>query len=62
MEFKHENIQMRWVLDLNSRVQHLIFKANGQHIWVLHQDLEIGFPSYVIKNVFVLVESLVKNQ
>jgi hypothetical protein len=36
LEFKHENIQMRWALDWNSSVQHLAFEANGQHIWVVH--------------------------
>ncbi len=61
LEFKHENIQMRWVLDLNLRVQHLFYEANGQRIWEMHQDLEIIFPSYVIENVFVVVKSLVKN-
>jgi hypothetical protein len=39
----------------------LAFEANGQHIWVVHQDLETGFPSYVTKDVFVVVESLVKS-
>jgi hypothetical protein len=52
---------MRWVLDLNLRVQHLVYEANGQRIWEMHQDLEIIFPSYVIENVFVVVKSLVKN-
>jgi hypothetical protein len=28
----------------------------------MHQDLEIGVPSYVTKDVFVVVKSLVKNQ
>jgi hypothetical protein len=28
----------------------------------MHQDLEIGFPSYVTKDVFIVVKSLVKNQ
>jgi hypothetical protein len=48
LEFKQENIQMQWVPNLNSRVQHLAFEANGQHIW---EDFEIVFPSYVIENV-----------
>jgi hypothetical protein len=53
---------MWWVLELNFRVQHLAFEANGQHIWAMHRDLKVGFPSYVIKNVSVVVKSLVKNQ
>jgi hypothetical protein len=53
---------IHWVFDLNHKVQHLAFEANGYHIWVMHQDLEIGIPSYVTKDVFVVVISLVKNQ
>jgi hypothetical protein len=36
LEFKNENIQMQWVLDLNFGVQHLAFETNGQHIWVMY--------------------------
>jgi hypothetical protein len=53
---------IHWVFDLNYKVQRLAFEANGCRIWVMHQDLEIGVPSYVIKDVFVVVKSLVKNQ
>jgi hypothetical protein len=45
---------MQWALDLNFCVQHLAFEANGQHIWVVHRNLEISF---VTKYVFVIVES-----
>jgi hypothetical protein len=55
-------MQMQWVFNLNSRIQHLVFEANSQHIWEVHKDLEIVFPSYATKNVFVVVKSLVKNQ
>jgi hypothetical protein len=36
LKFKHENIQMQWVHDLNFGVQHLAFETNGQHIWVVY--------------------------
>lgn len=29
LKFKHENILMQWVLNINSRVRHLAFEANG---------------------------------
>jgi hypothetical protein len=35
-ECKHENIYMKWILDLNSRLHHLAFEVNGQHIWAMH--------------------------
>ncbi len=40
----------------------MAFEANGQLIWAMHQDLKISLPSYVIKDVSIVVESLVKNQ
>jgi uncharacterized membrane protein (DUF485 family) len=52
---------MKWILDLNYAVQHLAFKANGQHIWAVHHDLETMMLTFVITRVFVVVESLVKN-
>ncbi len=32
LECKHENIQMKWIPNLNSRVQHLAFEVNAHHI------------------------------
>jgi hypothetical protein len=40
----------------------LAFEANGQHIWVVHRDLETTMLTFVTTSVFVVVESLVKNQ
>jgi hypothetical protein len=53
---------MWWILDLNSRVQCLAFELNGQHCWAIHQDLETMMPSLVNEDMFVIVESLLKNQ
>jgi hypothetical protein len=60
-ECKHENIHMKWIPNLNSRFQHLAFEVNGQHIWVMHCDLETLTPTFVIEFIFDVVESLVKN-
>jgi hypothetical protein len=59
---KHENIQMKWILDFNFELQHLAFEVNGQHIWVVHYDMETMTPTFVIEFIFVVVETLVKNQ
>ncbi len=40
----------------------MAFEANGQHIWVLHCDLETMMLTFVTTHVFVVVELLVKNQ
>jgi hypothetical protein len=31
---------MWWIFNLNFGVQHLAFELNGQHVWVVHQNLE----------------------
>jgi hypothetical protein len=50
------------VIDVNAKVWHLAFEVFGQHIWVVHQDLKIILVYFVIEDVFVVVQSLVKNQ
>jgi hypothetical protein len=52
---------MQWVLDSNSKIQYLALETNDQHIRAMHWNLEIGILSYVTKDVFVIVKSLVKN-
>ncbi len=49
-------------LIFNSKVQHLTFEVNGQHIWAMHQDLETLMPTFIFKDVFVVVKSLVNIQ
>jgi len=59
---KHENIHLKWILDLHFGLQHLAFEVNGHHIWAMHHDLKTLTPTFVTKSIFVVVESLVKNQ
>jgi hypothetical protein len=53
---------MKWILDFNFGLRHLAFEVNGQHIWVVHYDMETMTPTFVIEFIFVVVETLVKNQ
>jgi hypothetical protein len=62
LELKHEIIHMCCIVDAKSRIPHLAFKLNGQHVWAIHWDLETMVPSMVTKGVLIVVESLVKNQ
>jgi hypothetical protein len=62
LKCKHENIHMKWIPNFNSGLQHLVFEVNGQHIWAMHHDLETMTPTFVIETIYVVVESLVKNQ
>ncbi len=59
---QHENIHMCWIVDAKFGIPHLAFELNGQQVWAIHQDLKTMVPSMVTKGVFVVVESLVKNQ
>jgi hypothetical protein len=61
LDCKHENIHMKWILDLNYGLQHFAFEVNGQHIWAVHCDLETLTPTFFIEFIFDVVESLVKN-
>ncbi len=61
-ECKYENIHLKCIPNLNFEFQHLTFEINGQHIWVVHHDLKTLTPTFVIGFIFVVVESLVKNQ
>jgi len=58
---KHENIHLKWRPNLNFGLQHLAFEVNGQHIWVIHYDLETLTPTFVTEFIFVVVESPMKN-
>jgi hypothetical protein len=29
---------MRWIIDLNTRMEHLTFGYDGQHLWAKHLD------------------------
>jgi hypothetical protein len=49
------------VTDVNAKVWHLAFEVFGQHIWAVHRDLKTMVVCFVIEDVFVVVESLVKN-
>jgi len=53
---------MRWILDVNIGICHLGFEVFSQHIWVMRQDLKTMVASFVTQDLFVVVESLVKNQ
>ncbi len=47
--------------DANAKVWHLAFEVFGQHILVVHQDLKTMVICFVIKDVFDVVDNLVKN-
>ncbi len=36
---KHDLIIMCWMIDLNSKVEHLAFDVNQHHIWAIHFNM-----------------------
>jgi hypothetical protein len=61
-KYDHDSIHMWWILDVNTRVCDIAFEVSSQHIWAMHWDLETMVAFFVTQNLFVVVESLVKNQ
>jgi hypothetical protein len=53
---------MCWLVDAKFGIPHLVFELNGQHVWEIHRDLKNIVPSIVIEDVFVVVESLARDQ
>ncbi len=49
---KHPNLVD--IPNMNSIVQHLAFEINGQHIWVVHWNLDFGLLSFVIEDLFIV--------
>jgi hypothetical protein len=55
LECKHESIRMQWVPNVYIKVCHLAFEVFGQHIRVVHQDLETMVTSFVTEIVLLLL-------
>jgi hypothetical protein len=47
---------MKWVTNLNFKINHLGFELNGQHIWAKHKNMETIVNAFVTyDNYFVVV-------
>ncbi len=57
---------MRWMIDLNTGIEHLAFDVNQQHIWATHLNMQTSELSYVTREVYVTfitqVEAKCKNK
>jgi hypothetical protein len=51
---KHDSIVMRWIIYLNTCVEHLAFDVKKQHIWDNHFNLQTHEVSYVMKDDYVI--------
>jgi hypothetical protein len=57
---KHEIILMRWVIDLNSGIDHLAFEWQTNHFWAQAWDSNTRVKSYLIKGIFETIVVSVK--
>ncbi len=52
---KHDLIIMCWMIDLNSKVEHLAFDVNQHHIWAIHFNMQTCEISYVTREIYATI-------
>jgi len=57
----HDLFIMKWILNLNTSMEHLAFGCNEQHIWAKHLDQLTWIVSFVITKVHIQVVKFVEN-
>ncbi len=45
---------MEWITYSNTRIDHLVFKFNGQHVWATHKNLKNVVSSFVTQEVDIV--------
>lgn len=60
MDVRHENIIMKWITNLATSIEHLVFECQARHIWAQHQYVNTKAISWVINNVFASVVETMK--
>jgi hypothetical protein len=53
---------MKWIMNLNTKLDHITFEFGGQHIWAKYRDHITSVISFVTWIVYVEVVSKVKLQ
>jgi hypothetical protein len=43
----NDTISMRWIKDLNTKIENLAFELGGQHIWARYNDHATSKASFV---------------
>ncbi len=60
MEANHDHISLKWIIDLNIRINHLGFECKGQHVWVRHKNLETRVVAFATLEIYVVIVNGVK--
>jgi len=55
LQTNHDDICMKWVTNLNIKINHLKFELNGQHIWTKHKNMETIVNAFVIYDIYFVV-------
>ncbi len=55
LQTNHDDICMKWVTNLNIKINHLKFELNGQHIWAKHKNMETIVNAFVIYDIYFVV-------
>jgi hypothetical protein len=61
INFVHENINLYWITNLNTKTNHLAFEFVGQHIWATFLN-QMGASNFVTKRDFVEMVASMKKQ
>jgi hypothetical protein len=57
----YESISLCWIINLNTRIDHLVFEFVGQHMWATSLD-QIGASIFVTREIYGKVVAFVKQQ
>ncbi len=51
MECVDDTISMRWIINLNIKIDNMVFELGGQHIWAMYKDhatFEVSFVTWIV--------------
>jgi hypothetical protein len=49
---KHENIMMKWIINLATMIDHMVFECSRQHISAKHRNLTTNALVWIIGKIF----------
>jgi hypothetical protein len=52
VECVDDTISMRWIINLNIKIDHMAFELGGQHIWARYKDHATFEVSFVTRGVY----------
>jgi hypothetical protein len=51
VECVDDTISMRWIINLNIKIDNMVFELGGQHIWAMYKDhatFEVSFVTWIV--------------